>query len=162
MSNINELCDFVRETTFAIHRYHRHGHLEKVYENALAHRLRKTGLDVQQQYPLKVLDEDGTSIGEYFADLVIEDTLIVELKACRTLATEHVAQMLGYLRSSRKEHGLLMNFGAYKFQIRKYDMKSGIARFLNAFFLRLLRLFAAIQILLTVAHSPCRRSVLES
>ena len=81
MSNINELCDFVRETTFAIHRYHRHGHLEKVYENALAHRLRKTGLDVQQQYPLKVSDEDGTSIGEYFADLVIEDTLIVELKA---------------------------------------------------------------------------------
>ena len=122
MSNINELCDFVRETAFAIHRYHRHGHLEKVYENALAHRLRKAGLDVQQQYPLKVLDEDGTSIGEYFADLVIEDTLIVELKACRTLATEHVAQMLGYLRSSRKEHGLLMNFGAYKFQIRKYAM----------------------------------------
>jgi GxxExxY protein len=122
MSNINELCDFVRETAFAIHRYHRHGHLEKVYENALAHRLRKAGLDVQQQYPLKVVDEDGTSIGEYFADLVIEDTLIVELKACRTLATEHVAQMLGYLRSSRKEHGLLMNFGAYKFQIRKYAM----------------------------------------
>jgi GxxExxY protein len=122
MSNINELCDFVRETAFAIHRYHRHGHLEKVYENALAHRLRKAGLDVQQQYPLKVLDEDGTSIGEYFADLVIEDTLIVELKACRTLATEHVAQMLGYLRSSRKEHGLLMNFGGYKFQIRKYAM----------------------------------------
>jgi GxxExxY protein len=122
MSNINELCDFVRETAFAIHRYHRHGHLEKVYENALAHRLRKAGLDVQQQYPLKVLDEDGTSIGEYVADLVIEDTLIVELKACRTLATEHVAQMLGYLRSSRKEHGLLMNFGAYKFQIRKYAM----------------------------------------
>ncbi len=122
MSNINELCDFVRETAFAIHRYHRHGHLEKVYENALAHRLRRAGLDVQQQYPLKVLDEDGTSIGEYFADLVIEDTLIVELKACRTLATEHVAQLLGYLRSSRKEHGLLMNFGAYKFQIRKYAM----------------------------------------
>jgi len=122
MSNINELCDFVRETAFAIHRYHRHGHLEKVYENALAHRLRKAGLDVQQQYPLKVLDEDGTSIGEYFADLVIGDTLIVELKACRTLATEHVAQMLGYLRSSRKEHGLLMNFGAYKFQICKYAM----------------------------------------
>ena len=122
MSTINELCDFVRETAFAIHRYHRNGHLEKVYENALAHRLRKAGLDVQQQYPLKVLDEDGTSIGEYFADLVIEDTLIVELKACRTLATEHVAQMLGYLRSSRKEHRLLMNFGAYKFQIRKYAM----------------------------------------
>jgi GxxExxY protein len=122
MSNINELCDFVRETGFAIHRYHRHGHLEKVYENALAHRLKKAGLYVQQQYPLHVLDEDGTTIGEYFADLILEGTLIVEVKACRAVAAEHVAQMLGYLRSARKEHGLLMNFGAYTFQIRKYAM----------------------------------------
>jgi GxxExxY protein len=102
MSSINELCDFVRETAFAIHRYHKHGHQEKVYENALAHRLRKAGLNVEQQFPLKVFDEDGTPIGEYFADLIIEDTLIVELKTCRALASEHVAQMLGYLRSARK------------------------------------------------------------
>ena len=95
INDINELCDFVRETAFAIHRYHRHGHLEKVYENALTHRLRKAGINVQQQYPLKVLDEDGTSIGEYFADLIIRETLIVELKACHTLVAEHVAQMLG-------------------------------------------------------------------
>jgi GxxExxY protein len=53
MSEINELCDFVRETAFAIYRYHRHGHLEKVYENALAHRLRKAGLNVLQQCPSK-------------------------------------------------------------------------------------------------------------
>jgi GxxExxY protein len=59
MKDIMELCDVVRETGFAIHRYHRHGHLEKVYENALAHRLRKLGLDVKQQHPLKVYDEDG-------------------------------------------------------------------------------------------------------
>ena len=52
------------KTGFAIHRYHKHGHLEKVYENALAHRLRKLGLDVKQQYPLKVYDEDGTLIGD--------------------------------------------------------------------------------------------------
>ena len=76
MSDINELCDFVRETASPFIVYHRHGHLEKVYENTLAHRLRKAGLQVQQQYPLKVLDEDGTSIGEYFADLIVEDTLI--------------------------------------------------------------------------------------
>ena len=101
-NDINGLCDFVRETAFAIHRYHRHGHLEKVYENALAHRLRKAGLKVHQQYPLNVLDEDGTSIGEYFADLIIRETLIVELKACHTLVAEHVAQMLGYLRSAKK------------------------------------------------------------
>ena len=122
ISDINELCDFVRETAFAIHRYHRHGHLQKVYENALAHRLRKAGINVQQQYPLKVLDEDGTSIGEYYADLLVGETLIVEVKACRTLAAEHVAQLLGYLRSAKTEHGLLMNFGGYRFQIRKYAM----------------------------------------
>jgi GxxExxY protein len=133
MSGINELCDFVRETAFAIHRYHKHGHLEKVYENALAHRLRKAGLNVQQQYPLNVFDEDGTPIGEYFADLFVEDTLIIELKACRTLATEHVAQMLGYLRSARKEHGLLMNFGGHRFQIRKYVLNEGSLEHLDRF-----------------------------
>jgi len=122
MKTINELCEFVRETAYAIHLYHGHGHLEKVYENALAHRLRKAGLNVKQQDPITVCDEDGTIIGEYFADLFIEETLIAELKACRALANEHTAQILGYLRSARKEHGLLMNFGSYKFQIRKYVM----------------------------------------
>jgi GxxExxY protein len=120
MSSINELCDLVRETAFAIHCYHGHGHLEKVYENALAHRLRKAGLNVHQQFPTEVFDEDGTRIGEYFADLLVEETLIAELKACRTLISEHEAQVLGYLRSARREHGLLINFGSYKFQIRKY------------------------------------------
>ncbi|HXM26433.1 MAG TPA: GxxExxY protein [Chthoniobacterales bacterium] len=120
MKSIKELCEFVRETAYAIHLYHGHGHLEKVYENALAHRLRKAGLNVRQQDPITVFDEDGTIIGEYFADLFIEETLIAELKACRAFANEHTAQILGYLRSARKEHGLLMNFGSYKFQIRKY------------------------------------------
>ena len=123
MKSINELCEFVRETAYAIHLYHGHGHLEKVYENALAHRLRKAGLNVRQQDPITVFDEDGTTIGEYFADLFIEETLIAELKACRALANEHTAQILGYLKSARKEHGLLMNFGSYKFQIRKYVMR---------------------------------------
>jgi GxxExxY protein len=122
MKSIKELCEFVRETAYAIHLYHGHGHLEKVYENALAHRLRKAGLNVRQQDPIAVFDEDGTIIGEYFADLFIEETLIAELKACRAFANEHTAQILGYLRSARKEHGLLMNFGSYKFQIRKYVM----------------------------------------
>jgi GxxExxY protein len=132
MKDIMELCDAVRETAFAVHCYHKNGHLEKVYENALAHRLRKAGCDVKQQHPLKVYDEDGTLIGDYFADLLIDDRLIVELKAAKTLADEHVAQVLGYLRASRIEHGLLMNFGASKFQIRKYalshvDSKAGLA-----------------------------------
>jgi GxxExxY protein len=117
-----ELCDVVRETAFAIHRYHRNGHLEKVYENALAHRLRKLGLDVKQQHPLKVYDEDGTLIGDYNADLFVDNRLIIELKATKALADEHVAQLLGYLRASRIEHGLLINFGAPKFEIRKFAL----------------------------------------
>ena len=122
-----QLCDVVRETGYAIHRYHGPGHLEKVYENALCHRLRKLGLDVKQQHPLTVYDEDGTVLGEYFADLLIENCLIVELKAARTLADEHIAQILGYLRASRIEHGLLVNFGAAKFSIQKFVMSDAKA-----------------------------------
>ena len=120
METINKLCDTVRQTAYAIHVYHGHGHLEKVYENALVHRLRKAGLEVKQQHPITVLDEDGAIVGEYHADLVVENRLIVELKAVKTLAGEHVAQLLGYLKSTRLEHGLLINFGSYRFEIKKY------------------------------------------
>ena len=120
MRDIKALCDQVRQTAYDIHVYHGHGHLEKVYENALAHRLRKAGLDVKHQHPIKVYDEDGTLIGDYLADLLIEGELIVELKTAKTMANEHAAQILGYLKSARLEHGLLINFGSYKFEIRKF------------------------------------------
>src|SRR2546421_4075255 len=97
MQNVMLLCDQVRQTSYDIYLYHGHGHLEKVYENALVHRLRKAGVDVKQQVPLTVFDEDGAVIGVFFADLVINGQLIIELKACRTLAEEHTAQHLGYL-----------------------------------------------------------------
>ena len=86
----------IRETSFAVHRYHKHGHLEKVYENALAHRLRKLGINVEQQVPITVFDEDGTPIGDYFADLFVEGILIVELKACKSIGDEHIAHILSY------------------------------------------------------------------
>jgi GxxExxY protein len=124
MKEIMALCDQVRETAYAIHEYHAHGHLEKVYENALVHRLRKAGLKVEQQRPLHVYDEDGTEIGDYYADLIVEGCLIVELKASGTLSGEHKAQLLGYLRASGIEHGLLINFGSYKFQIQKYALRA--------------------------------------
>ena len=120
MKDIKALCDQVRQTAYDIHVYHGHGHLEKVYENALAHRLTKAGLKVKQQQPINVYDEDGTLIGEYLADLLVEDCLIIELKTTRTLAPEHEAQIIGYLKSARLEHGLLINFGSYKFEIRKF------------------------------------------
>ena len=118
------LCDRIRQVAFDIHVYHGHGHLEKVYENALAHRLKKAGIRVGQQCPIQVFEEDGTNIGEYFADLLVEDEILVELKAAKTIAPEHEAQILGYLTSARKRHGLLVNFGSYKFEIRKYAGKS--------------------------------------
>jgi len=119
---VNELCDVVRETSFSIHKYHRNGHLEKVYENALAHRLRKQGIDVKQQHQLKVYDEDGTILGEYFADLFINDSLIIELKATRAITEEHISQILGYLKSAKVHDGLLINFGSPKLFIKKYVM----------------------------------------
>lgn len=62
---LNKLCDIVRETSFAIHKYHRSGHLEKIYENALVHRLRKQGVKVEQQHLLTVYDKDGTVLGGF-------------------------------------------------------------------------------------------------
>ncbi len=95
---ILSLCDRIREISLALHGYLRHGHLEKVYENGLTHRLRKEGIRVEQQHPL------------------------VELKSCKALADEHTAQILGYLRASRMEHGLLINFGARRLEIRKFKL----------------------------------------
>ena len=117
--HINELCDVVRETAFASHCYLKNGHLEKVYENSLANRLRKKGVEAKQQHPLAVYDEDGTILGEFYADLFVEDRLIVELKACRDLCQDHYAQVLGYLRASGVEHGLLLNFGRSRLQVKK-------------------------------------------
>lgn len=121
-SDVIVLCDAIRQIAYDIHVYHGHGHLEKVYENALVHRLRKADISVYQQYPITVYDEDGTVIGEYVADLFINECLIVEIKAAKTIAPEHEAQILGYLKSSKVKHGLLINFGSYKFEIRKYAL----------------------------------------
>ena len=117
---IFRLCDVVRETGFAIHRYHRNGHLERIYQNALLHRLRKQGLDAEAEFLLTVHDEDGTILGDFRADLFVAKALIVEVKAVRALDDADIAQLLGYLRAARIEHGLLINFGGPKYEIRKY------------------------------------------
>lgn len=114
------LCDQIRETSFALHRHLRHGHVEKVYENGLSSRLRKQNLQVIQQHPLNVYDDDDSLLGEFFSDLFVEGRLIIELKACRALADEHLAQLLGYMRASHIEHGLLINFGSPRMEIHKY------------------------------------------
>lgn len=121
-SEVKAFCDKVRQTAYDIHVYHGHGHLEKVYENALAHRLQKARFDAKQQNAIKVYDEDDTLIGDYQADILVDGWLILELKTAKTLAPEHAAQIMGYLKSSRLKHGLLINFGSYRFEIQKYAL----------------------------------------
>ena|SRR5215467_12339036 len=119
-----KLCDVIRQKSYDIHKYLKSGHLEKVYENALAHRLRKLGIEVKQQHDLAVFDEDGALLGKMTADLFVENVLIIEVKACKTLTQEHIAQIFGYLRASRVEHGLLINFGSPILEIKKYILRA--------------------------------------
>jgi GxxExxY protein len=87
------------------------GFLEKVYENALAHELRKSSLAVEQQC--------GVTVGEYFADLLVEDAILIELKAVPALGDAHRAQCLDYLRATGRHLCLLLNFGTPRLEIRR-------------------------------------------
>ena len=87
-----------------------YGFLEKVYENALVIVLRKHGCKVVQQVPVKVYFE-GELVGDYFADLVVNDCVIVELKAAELISEAHESQLVNYLRATDMEVGLLLNFG---------------------------------------------------
>jgi GxxExxY protein len=100
------------------------GFLEKVYENALAHELRKAGFFVTQQHPIEVL-YDGVSVGEFIADLVVDGTVILELKACREHSDFFTAQCLNYLKATGKPICLLVNFGRAKIDVRRYARKQG-------------------------------------
>ena len=86
------------------------GFIEKVYENALMIELKNEGLAAQQQYPVKVYYK-GNLIGDYVADIVVEDRVIVELKAVSQLTKAHEVQLVNYLKATRLEVGLLINFG---------------------------------------------------
>lgn len=96
---------------YAVYNSLGHGFLEKVYENALAIELRSRGLNVTQQAAIKVRYA-GQVVGEYYSDLLVENCIIVELKAVDALADEHFAQLLNYLKATGIEVGLLLNFGA--------------------------------------------------
>ena len=87
-----------------------YGFLEKVYENALLYELNKDGLVALQQESIKVF-YDGCLVGDYFADLLVNGLVIVELKACESLRQEHLAQLTNYCKATGVEVGLLLNFG---------------------------------------------------
>jgi len=88
-----------------------YGFLEKVYENALAIELKSRDILVAQQFPIAVYYA-GQIVGEYFSDLMVEDKILIEIKAVRSLLPEHEAQLLNYLRATDIEVGLLLNFGS--------------------------------------------------
>jgi len=94
------------------------GFLEEVYENALVHELRKISLFVEQQKALQVL-YDGVVVGKYRADLLVEQAIIVELKAVSALEHRHFAQCMNYLKTTGLNLGLLINFGNPKVEIKR-------------------------------------------
>ncbi|GJQ37243.1 MAG TPA: GxxExxY protein [Anaerolineales bacterium] len=97
------------------------GFLEKVYENAMVIALREMGLKVEQQVKIVVYFA-GQVVGEYYADLVVEGCVVVELKAVQNLLDEHDAQLLNYLRATEYEVGLLLNFGPQpRFRRKVFD-----------------------------------------
>jgi len=94
------------------------GYIEKVYENAFAHELRKAGLRVEQQKRVDVF-YDSVSVGYFDADIVVEEAVILEIKAVRALDDAHKAQTLNYLKSTGIRLGLLINFGAPRVEIKR-------------------------------------------
>lgn len=97
------------------------GFLEKVYENALSHELRKNGFQVKQQEPIKVF-YDGVVVGEYFADILVDEAVVVELKAVKEISDTFAAQCLNYLKATGLPLCLLLNFGKTRVEIRRFRL----------------------------------------
>lgn len=95
------------------------GFLEKVYHNALAYELRKAGMNVAEFHPIPVL-YDGVVVGDYEADLLVEDTILIELKAVRALEDVHSAQCINYVKATGRPICLLFNFGKTRVRIKRF------------------------------------------
>jgi GxxExxY protein len=115
---IDTLTERVIAAAFRVSNVLGAGFLEKVYENALAHELRKSGIDARQQVPVTVL-YDEVVVGEYVADLLVEQKVLVELKAARGIDPIHEAQLLNYLKATGTRVGLILNFGTPRVGIRR-------------------------------------------
>lgn len=105
-----EITEQIIQAYYDVYNKLGYGFLEKVYENSMAIQLRKSGLAVVTQQPINVFYE-GERVGEYFADLVVANCVIVEIKAAEALCPAHEAQLLNYLKATDIEVGLLFNFG---------------------------------------------------
>ena len=105
-----ELSDLIINAFYTVYNALGYGFLEKVYENALFTELKNKGLHCEKQKPIKVY-YDQKVVGEYFADIIVEDSIIIELKATESLMDEHEVQLVNYLKATEIEVGLLLNFG---------------------------------------------------
>jgi len=105
-----ELTDKIIKAFFTVYNTLGFGFLEKVYENALSYELHMCGFTTENQKNLMVYYND-TSVGEYFADIIVENKIIIEIKVCDTLGNNHEYQLLNYLKATEIEVGLLLNFG---------------------------------------------------
>ncbi len=116
---INELTYQIRGAVFEVNKVLGPGFLEKVYENSMMVELKKRHLKVQAQVPVKV-HYKGKIVGDYFADIVVEDQMILELKAIESLQKIHEAQLLNYLKATGYSIGLLINFTYPKAEIKRF------------------------------------------
>jgi GxxExxY protein len=114
----SELSSKVIKAFYHVYNKLGYGFLEKVYENAMLIELKKSGLFAEKQKPIKVY-YDNELVGEYFADIVVNNCLIIELKAMENLCPEHEAQLVNYLKATEIEVGLLLNFGKEPQQKRR-------------------------------------------
>ncbi len=106
----SEITELIIKAFYSVYNKLGYGFLEKVYENGMMIELKRLGLKVEKQKQIKVF-YDEFEIGEYFADLVVNDSVIVELKAAENLLPEHEAQLVNYLKATDIEVGMLLNFG---------------------------------------------------
>jgi GxxExxY protein len=113
-----ELTDKIIRTFYFVYNELGYGYLEKVYERALVLELSETGMDVKQQQQVKVFYK-SRPIGDYYADLLVNDAVVIEIKAVETLAENHKRQLQNYLKATTVEVGLLLNFGPAPQVIRK-------------------------------------------
>ena len=116
--DINDITYAINGAVFEVNRVLGPGFLEKVYENALLIELRSRGLKAEAQVPIKVLYKDDV-VGEYIADIFVEDRIIVELKTVESLEKIHEAQLLNYLKATGLNIGMLVNFRHPKAEIKR-------------------------------------------
>ena len=117
--DINELTYQINGAIFEVNMVLGAGFLEKIYENALMIELQNRGLKAKSQVPINVKYKNK-DVGEYFADIVVEDKVILELKAVESLEKVHEAQLLNYLKATDFKLGLLVNFTHPKADIRRF------------------------------------------